>query len=281
MSGRPAGFPNRPTESAASGAASPNLPRLRLEILQELQQLIDNREARERIDRGPLAEAKGREHWVLHLLLRAEESSQAHMDRLIGSSYANLTARLQAVEDRLASHAEAEASGRADLAGRLESLNSSFGERLDRGFAEGTDRIAETASARLSKELAERWQPIGESIESFTVGSKEMIREVSDTYKVATQTRLLLNENARRIADLGRDILALEDSLKLVVQRAIEEGLGPLEQRLAIVEGRLGIAPPPPTVPAESDGATAEPPSERPPEGAAAGSAEPSPGPSG
>ncbi len=244
MSGRPGPSPNRPTDSEGGARSAANLPRLRLEVLQELQQLIDNREARDRIDRGPLAETKGREHWVLHLLLRADESSQAHVDRLIGSSYANLTARLQGIEDRLASHADVETAGRTDLSSRLETISSMFGERLDRGFAEATERVAETTTGRLTKELAEKWRPIGDAIESFSLGTKEMVREVSDTYKVATQTRLLLNENARRITDLGKDIVALEESLKLVVQRAIEEGLAPLEARLTQVEARVGIVPP-------------------------------------
>ena len=37
--------------------------------------------------------------------------------------------------------------------------------------------------------------------------------------------------------------MALEDSLKLVVQKTIEEGLGPLEQRMAALEAHVGIAP--------------------------------------
>jgi hypothetical protein len=244
MSGRPATPAARTPESEAAARSNASLPRLRLEVLQELQQLIDNREARDRIERGPLAEAKGREHWVLHLLLRAAESSQAHVDRLVGSSYANLNARLQSVEDRVAANAESDTAARADLVGRLEVLSTMFAERFERGFSEGTERIAETASSRLTKELRETWRPIGESIEAFSQGSKAMVQEVSDTYKVATQTRLLLNENARRISDLGRDLLALEDSIKLVVQRSIEEGLSPLAQRIAQLENRAGIAAP-------------------------------------
>jgi hypothetical protein len=244
MSGRPATPAARTPESDAASRSNAALPRLRLEVLQELQQLIDNREARDRIERGPLAEAKGREHWVLHLLLRAAESSQAHVDRLVGSSYANLNARLQSVEDRVAAIAESDTTARADLVGRLDVLSATFSERFERGLTEGTDRIAETASNRLTKELRETWRPIGESIESFSQGSKAMVQEVSDTYKVATQTRLLLNENARRISDLGRDLLALEDGIKLVVQRSIEEGLSPLEQRISQLENRIGVAAP-------------------------------------
>ena len=77
-------------------AAPPGAQTLRVEVLKELQQLIDNREARDKIDKGPLAEAKGREHWVLHLLLRAQESTTAHFDTLIGTAYSNLVARMQA-----------------------------------------------------------------------------------------------------------------------------------------------------------------------------------------
>jgi len=230
MSGRPAATPTVP-------------PALRLEILKELQKLIDDRDARDRIDNGPIGEMKGRNHWVFHLLLRAQESSQAHTDRLIGSAYANIVARVQAVEDRLASRQEAENAERAELTGKVDGLSSSVSEKLDHGLAEGTGRISDAVAARFSRELDERWRPIGDSIETFAQGSKQMLKDVADTYKVATQTRLLLNENARRLADLGRDIVALEETLKLVVQRTIEENIGQLEERIARIEAREGLSP--------------------------------------
>lgn len=227
MSGRPAG----------SGPPAT----LRLEVLKELQQLIDNREARDRIDRGPLAEAKGREHWVLHLLLRAEESNQAHSDALIGTAYSNLLARLQGIDDRVSRVEEATGSGTTDLRERLDALSGSVGERMDRAFDAGFERLQKSLSERVLADLAQKWQPVGESIETFAVSSREVLKDVADTYRVATQTRLLLNENARRITDLGRDILALEDSLKLVVAKAVEDALGPLEQRVAALEGHTGV----------------------------------------
>jgi hypothetical protein len=234
MSGRPA-----PAQAPAAPAT------LRIEILKELQKLLDDRDARDRIDNGPIGEIKGRNHWVFHLLLRAQESSQAHTDRLIGSAYANIVARVQAVEDRLATAQEGANTERAELAGKFDGLSTSVGEKLDRGLADGTGRISDAVATRFTHELDERWRPIGESIETFAQGSKQMLKDVADTYKVATQTRLLLNENARRMADLGRDILALEDSLKLVVQNAIEQSLAPLEERIARIEAHEGLTPPP------------------------------------
>lgn len=227
-----------------SGRPPPSAPpaTLRLEVLKELQQLIDNRESRDRIDRGPLAETKGREHWVLHLLLRAEETNQAHFDSLISKAYSNLQARLQAVEDRLARIDDQSTSSTTDLRERIDAVSAGVGDRLDRGFTAGLDRLSGDLGGRMLKDLDERWKPIGESIETFAISSREVLKDVADTYRVATQTRLLLNENARRITDLSRDILALEDTLKLVVTKAIEEAIVPLEQRVAALEGHAGIA---------------------------------------
>lgn len=244
MSGRP------PTSSGSST--------LRLEILKELQQLAESRDARDRVDRGPLAEAKGREHWVLHLLLRADESMQAHVDTLIGTAYANLLARLQTIDDRLDRIEEQERTTGAALREELTQTGTGLGERVDGALDRGVARIEEGLKTRLGENLDEKWTPIGESVEQFAQGSRQVLKDVADTYRVATQTRLLLNENTRRITDLGRDLVALEESLKLVVAKTVEEALGPLEARVAALEGPNGGAPPPappaPTRPEASTG---------------------------
>ena len=223
--------------------ASPGSSTLRLEILKELQLLIENREARDRVDRSPLAEAKGREHWLLHLLLRADESLQAHLDTLIGTAYANLLARLQAIDDRLDRMEERDQTTATGLQEELAQLSKGFGEKVDLAFDRGVVRIEQGLQTKLSDNLDEKWTPIGESVEQFAQGSRQVLKDVADTYRVATQTRLLLNENARRITDLGRDLVALEESLKLVVSKTLEEGLSPLEQRVAAMENHLGLVP--------------------------------------
>jgi hypothetical protein len=216
MAGRPS--------SAPSGTSS-----LRVEILKELQTLIDDREVRDRLDRGPLGETKGREHWVLHLLLRAQESSQAHTDVLIGTAYSNLLARLQSIEDRVQ---------------RVEGVEQSLGDELktrlqvSSGIATASGHLETGVFANLDK----KWTPIGDSIEGFSQASGQLTKSLSDTYNVATQSRLLINENARRMIDLGRDIVALEESLKLALTKVLEEGLQPLEERISAIEARLANA---------------------------------------
>jgi hypothetical protein len=225
-------------------AANPAPASLRVEVLKELQQLVDSREARDRIDRGPLAETKGKEHWVLHLTLRALESQQSHVDALVGSAYSNLQARLQAFEDRLARLEELEGSHGADTKTRLEQMETAIGERIDRGMEASGVKLGESLNATIGESLDTKWKPVGDSIETFAIGSKQLLKDVGDTYRVATQTRLLLNENARRLTELGRDIVALEDSLKLVIAKTLEDGLGPLETRVAQLEAHAGITAP-------------------------------------
>ncbi|MGI0053864.1 MAG: hypothetical protein ACRECR_06400 [Thermoplasmata archaeon] len=216
---------------------------LRLEILKELQQLTESREARDRLDRSPLAEAKGREHWVLHLLLKASEIETAHTDTLIGSAYSNLVSRLEAVEDKIGRIEESNASLDGSVKSRLESLDQLVGDRVDASLVQGTEKLTGQLTRTVQESLDRKWAPIGESIERFGQGSKQLVKGVDDTFRLAAQTRLLLNDNARRLSDLGRDVVALEDSLKLVVAKTIEEGVAPLEQRLRAIERQLGIAP--------------------------------------
>ena len=222
----------------ATGAGAPSS--LRLEVLKELQSLIDDREVRDRLDRGPLAETKGREHWVFHLLLRGQESNQAHLDTLIGSAYANLLSRLQSVEDRLEKVESASETRGEEQRHRLEGLEASVVERVGKEVQSGLDLAAQRIATGIGENLDAKWKPVGDSIEAFAQSSHQLTKDLSDTYRVSTQSRLLLNENARRIIDLGRDLVALEESLKLALAKVIEDGLAPLEDRLSALESRLG-----------------------------------------
>jgi len=226
----------RPTTSSGSASA------LRVEILKELQSLIDDRDVRDRIDRGPLAETKGREHWVLHLLLRSQESSQAHFDTLIGTAYGNLLARIQSVEDRVQKVEGISQSVGDEVKSRFEGLEGALADRLGKEMEAGINLAAERIKTGLVANLDEKWKPVGESIESFATSSHQLTKDLSDTYRVSTQSRLLLNENARRMIDFGRDLVALEESLKLALTKALEEGLQPLEDRIAAIESRLSAA---------------------------------------
>ncbi len=251
MSGRPAG-------------PAP-VPQIRTEVLKELQAILENRDQRERLDRGPLAETKGREHWVLHLLLRAFEQEQAHVNSLVGTAYSNTLARFQALDDRLARMEELQTTVENDFRARFDTLEGNLVQQLQRGIDSSVQQMTSGLTTAMNENLDRKWKPISESVETFAQGSKQILKDVADTYRASTQTRLLLNENARRITDLGRDLLALEESLKLVVAKTLEEALLPFEQRLGALEAHLGIPAAPATVrpvangPVEPNGA-ADPP---------------------
>jgi len=227
MAGRP------PTGSTGTSS-------LRVEVLKELQTLIDDREFRDRIDRGPIAEAKGREHWVLHLLLRAQELNQAHVDLLIGTAYSNLQARLQSIEDRVQRVEGIGQSIGEEVKTRFDGIEAALAARLGQEVATGVEGAGQKIATSLGANLDAKWKPVGESIEAFAQSSHQLTKDLADTYRVSTQSRLLLNENARRIIDLGRDLVALEESLKLALGKVIEDGLQPLEERIAAIEARLG-----------------------------------------
>jgi hypothetical protein len=215
---------------------------LRVEVLKELQSLIDDRDVRDRLERGPIGETKGREHWVLHLLLRAQESSQGHIDLLIGTAYSNLIARLQSIEDRVERVETHEKSLGDEMKTRLDGLSGSVTEQIGKEIGAGVATAGNEIAKELWTNLDRKWKPVGDSIEVFSASAGQLTKDLSDTYRVATQSRLLLNENARRIIDLGRDLVALEESLKLALAKTLEEGLQPLEERISALEARLGAA---------------------------------------
>jgi hypothetical protein len=213
---------------------------LRVEVLKELQSIVDDREVRDRIDRGLLAETKGREHWVLHLLLRGQEFSHSQLTTLIGSAYSNLTARLQSADDRI-QHLETSSDNLArEVKSRFEGLEAALAERVTSEVDSAFDRLSQRLVTVLVDNLEAKWRPVGDSVETFARSSHQLTRDLSDTYRVSTQTRLLLNENSRRMIDLGRDLVALEESLKLHLTRALEGTLRTLEERVAALERRRG-----------------------------------------
>ncbi len=221
-------------------ASPPGAASLRVEVLKELQSLIDDKGVRDRLDRGPIAETKGREHWVLHLLLRAQELSQGHVDLLVGAAYSNLLARLQTLEDRLQRIEGIEQSLGDELKSRVEGIETTLTGRVAQQVSDSVEAAGRRLNDGLASNLDAKWKPVGESIEAFASSSHQLTKDLADTYRVTTQSRLLLNENARRMTDLGRDLVALEESLKLALSKVLEEGLRPLEDRIAALESRLG-----------------------------------------
>src|SRR5271157_5396903 len=134
---------------------------LRVEVLTELQTLIDDRDFRDRIDRGPIAETKGREHWVLHLLLRSQELSNAHFDTLVGTAYSNMLARLQSVEDRLQRMEAGNQEMDQEVKTRLEGMETALAERVSREVTTGVQTAADKLTTTLNANLDEKWKPVG------------------------------------------------------------------------------------------------------------------------
>jgi hypothetical protein len=224
---------------------------LRLEILRELQLLDENRDLRDRLDKGPLAAAKGREHWVLHLLLRAAEHQTAHFDFVIAENQGALLGRLEEVEERLRRVEDATTHLRDMLQTLPAALEGGIGDRVQAGLREGATGLEQTLHDSIGRALDDRLPPLGSSIETVAEGSRQAAKTIEDTFRLASQTRQLVTESAHQVSDLGKDLLALEDALKLVVEKAIEEGTASLDRRLSEIERRLSALPPTNGAPAD------------------------------
>jgi hypothetical protein len=236
---------------------------LRLEILKELQQLEENRELRDRLDKGPISAAKGREHWVLHLLLRAAENQTAHMDYVLGANQVALITHLEELEHRMMRMEDATEHLRQTLEGWSASLEGVIGSKVQSSLLEGASGLGSSVREAVRSALEERLAPVASSVESFAEGSHQVVKLAEDTFRLTSQTRLQVNESAQRVADLGKDLLALEDALRLAVERSIEQGNLLIERRLTEIERRLAALAPP-TAPMGTDEPAPEPHGEAP-----------------
>ncbi|MEM3567128.1 MAG: hypothetical protein QXS83_00990 [Thermoplasmata archaeon] len=176
---------------------------IRTEVVRAITDLVNDKEARDRIDKGILAHTKGREHWILHLLLKALEAQQEHMETGINyiltttnTIYEDLSKRIEGVNKEIgnsipkikAEVGEIEAKNYEKLAAMIEESFRKVNEGLGKTINESIGKTAEAINSQ--------------ALETKNL-TQALSRDVADTFKVATQVRLLISENMRKLNEIS------------------------------------------------------------------------------
>ncbi|MGB9635862.1 MAG: hypothetical protein ACPL1Y_01250 [Thermoplasmata archaeon] len=177
---------------------------IRMEVVKAITDLANDREARDRIDKGILSHVKGREHWMLHLFLKAMEAQQqetneglSHILTTTNSVYKDLGTKLENVRTEITTNlvpkikteiGEIEAKNFEKIAGMIEASFEKVNAGLSKSINESIGKTAEAINAQ--------------ALETKNL-TQALARDVGDTFKVATQVRLLISENMRKLNEIA------------------------------------------------------------------------------
>lgn len=176
---------------------------IRTEVVRALTDLVNDREARERIDKGILSHTKGREHWILHLLLRAMEAQQefteTSMNYLLTTTntvYKDLSAKIEGVNLAIDGSIPKIKAG-------VEEIEQKNYERVAAMIEENFRKVNEGLGKTINESIGKTAEAIGAQAMETKNLTQALSRDVADTFKVATQVRLLISENMRKLNEIA------------------------------------------------------------------------------
>lgn len=176
---------------------------IRTEVVRAITDLVNDKDARDRIDKGILAHTKGREHWILHLLLKALEAHQEHTENGINS----LLATTNTIYEDLSTKIE---SINKEIENSIPKIRAEVNEIEEKNYEKIIAMIEEKfkkVNEGLGKTIQESIGKTADAINSQALETKNLTqslsRDVADTFKVATQVRLLISENIRKLNEIS------------------------------------------------------------------------------
>ncbi|MCX8173431.1 MAG: hypothetical protein N3F63_02315 [Thermoplasmata archaeon] len=212
---------------------------IRTEVVRAITDLVNDKEARERIDKGILAHTKGREHWILHLLLKALEAQQEYtetgMTYLLTTTntvYKDLGAKIEGVNKEIENSIP---KIKAEV-GEIEAKNY---ERLVAMIEESFKKVNEGLGKTINESIGKTAEAINtQALETKNL-TQALSRDVADTFKVATQVRLLISENMRKLNEIAEALERGGTGGTPGSSGEIYHGAGDIKPLIEKIEGRI------------------------------------------
>ena len=190
----------------------------------ELARIQRSKELKRQIEEGMYGDVAGKDAVAVYVLGRAmdrmEQRSLREQAKIADAIVAHLEdqrkqvlqvgARLKTVEEKVA-HAltsttqkvEAAVRGTNDVVGRLAASSEKVREQLEGGAL----------------------KDLRDSDEQFRGTMKDVVRDVTNAFNVASRTNLMMTELSKKVNDVSADLSALEESLRLEVKEATSEAV--------------------------------------------------------
>jgi hypothetical protein len=211
------------------------------ELEKQLNLLSANRDVRDSLDRGSFSIIKGKEHYMLYVLAKLLATNGEHLDEINEFTYNHTTEQFEIFGRTLNEFIEMNRTNMDDVKDLITHMDMKLSQTIEKIIDIRMDRVVSDIINIVKDTIKSTPVEVSGSNQAINNENLEkLITEVSDSYKVITQMRLLLNETHRRIGEISANDETENESIKLAVRLAMEESLGSIKERIGSIESRTG-----------------------------------------
>ncbi len=188
-------------------------------IIKGLKDLSENKEARRKVDESYFKELKGKEHWMLYLLMYAIDNMENELFSAI-EGLSNEQKRFEAQTFKaIKEEREALIKVRKSIENNLRTFEEKMAELLDRRMAEQKEEIAKELENLLEGTLNKSLREIDESISDLSTTIQNMSSGFSDTYKLVSHNQSMIAKIGKKLEEISEDISALDERIGIEISR--------------------------------------------------------------
>ncbi len=229
-------------------------------IIKGLKELSESKEARRKVDESYFKELKGKEHWIVYLLMYALDNMEDEFFRALEE----LSKEQKVNENELLRAIKEEREALIKVKKSIDAGMENFGKRVERLIEERMDAqraaIAESVSNLVRESLGEPIEEIKEKVSVMEERINSISSGFSDSYKLLSHNQAQINKLGKRIEEISEDLSALEERIAIEISRipgaegaaeamkeleksieSIKEISGDVEKIRASLEGLKGL----------------------------------------
>ena len=188
-------------------------------IIKGLKELSESKEARRKVDESYFKELKGKEHWMLYILMYALDNLENGLLRSI-NEVSNEQKRFEAETFKaIKEEREALIRVRKSVDENLKSFEQRMGQLLEKRMGEQKEEIAKEFSNILEGTLNKSLREIDESIKEFSTTLQNMSGGFSDTYKLVSHNQNSISKLGKKLEEISDDLSALDERIGIEISR--------------------------------------------------------------
>lgn len=188
-------------------------------IIKGLKELSESKEARRKVDESYFKELKGKEHWMLYILMYALDNLETGLFQSI-EEVSNEQRHFEAETFKaIKEERDALIKVRRSVDENLKSFEEKIGEILEKRMGEQKEEIAKEFSNILEGTLNRSLKGIDESIKELSTTVQNISGGFSDTYKLVSHNQNSITKLGKKLDEISEDLSALDERIGIEISR--------------------------------------------------------------